>query len=137
MKTLARTLIVIAFVLGALQPQVYGQQRAAVGLALSGGGMRGLAHIGVLEWLENNHIPVDYIAGTSMGGVIGGFYATGMTAAEVRTYIATLNWEKLFTGPPSYDELSMRRKEERRTYPAVLEFGLRGGLRSPMDMQHG
>jgi hypothetical protein len=50
--------------------------RARIGVALEGGGALGLAHIGVLEWFEKHHIPVDYVAGTSMGGLVGGFYAT-------------------------------------------------------------
>ena len=53
-------------------------QRPRIGLALGGGSARGIAHIGVLEWFEENKIPIDYIAGTSMGGLIGGAYASGM-----------------------------------------------------------
>src|SRR5260370_42328148 len=52
-------------------------KRLKIGVALEGGGALGLAHIGVLKWFEQHHIPVDYIAGTSMGGLVGGFYATG------------------------------------------------------------
>ena len=55
-----------------------GQQRSGVGLVLSGGGAKGLAHIGVIRALEENNIPIDYIAGTSMGGIIGALYAIGM-----------------------------------------------------------
>src|SRR6185369_7535592 len=58
-------------------------RRLKIGLALSGGGARGFAHIGVLEWLEQHRIPVDYDAGTSMGGLIGALYAMGMTLAKV------------------------------------------------------
>ena len=55
----------------------------AVGLALGGGSARGLAHVGVLRWLDEHRVPVRYIAGTSMGGLVGGAYATGMTADEI------------------------------------------------------
>ena len=55
------------------------KQRPKIGLALSGGGARGLAHIGVLRALEEQHIPIDYIAGTSAGALIGGMYASGMS----------------------------------------------------------
>ena len=55
-----------------------------IGLALGGGSARGIAHIGVLEWFEEHHIPIDYIVGTSMGGLIAGAYASGMTPAEIR-----------------------------------------------------
>lgn len=106
--------------------------RRRIGLVLSGGGARGLAHIGVLEWLEEHRIPVDYIAGTSMGGVVGGLYATGMSPEEIRRLVSTLDWNKLLSGPPGYNELSFRRKEDRRAYPTLLEFGWRDGLRLPL-----
>ncbi|WP_303331554.1 patatin-like phospholipase family protein, partial [uncultured Muribaculum sp.] len=54
----------------------------SVGLVLSGGGAKGIAHIGVIQALEDNDIPIDYIAGTSMGAIVGGFYASGYTPAE-------------------------------------------------------
>src|SRR5256884_9023120 len=60
------------------------RHRPTIGVALEGGGAMGLAHIGVLKWFEEHHIPVDYVAGTSMGGLVGGFYATGMTRSEER-----------------------------------------------------
>ena len=60
----------------------YSSDRPRVGLALGGGSARGIAHVGVLEWLEENQIPVDFIAGTSMDGLIGGTFATGMSGAD-------------------------------------------------------
>lgn len=56
------------------------KQRPKLGLALQGGGALGLAHVGVITWMEEHHIPVDYVAGTSMGGLVGGVYGTGRTA---------------------------------------------------------
>jgi NTE family protein len=67
---------------------------------LGGGGARGLAHIGVLRWLEEHRVPVDYIAGTSMGGLVGGLYATGMSAEEIRRLVSTLDWDKLLVNSP-------------------------------------
>ncbi len=61
--------------------------RASVGIALSGGGAFGLAQIGVLKYFEDHHIPIDYIGGTSMGGLIGGFYATGLTPSELEEIV--------------------------------------------------
>jgi len=58
-----------------------------VGLVLSGGGAKGLAHVGVLRQLEKNHIPIDYIVGTSMGAVIGGMYAAGYSPAEIEQIV--------------------------------------------------
>jgi len=111
--------------------------RPKIGLALSGGGARGFAHIGVLEWFEQHHIPVDYVAGTSMGGLIGALYAMGMTPAEMRAFSARINWEKVLAGPPAYEELSFRRKEDRRAYPSDFEVGTKGGLRLPVGLNPG
>ena len=68
------------------------QARPKLGVALAGGAALGLAHIGVLEWLEEHRIPVDYIAGTSMGGLVGGMFATGMTASEMREFADRVDW---------------------------------------------
>ena len=57
--------------------------RPTIGIAFGGGSARGIAHIGVIQWFEENHIPIDVAAGTSMGGLVGGAFATGMTAAEL------------------------------------------------------
>ena len=63
------------------------KQRLKIGVALEGGGALGLAHIGVLQWFEEQHVPVDYVAGTSMGGLVGGFYATGVSPDEMKKLI--------------------------------------------------
>src|SRR5690349_16344845 len=61
-----------------------GKARPKIGLVLEGGGALGFAHIGVLEWIEEHHIPVDSVAGTSMGGLVGGLYASGLSPDEIR-----------------------------------------------------
>ena len=66
-----------------------GRQRSGVGLVLSGGGAKGLAHIGVIRALEENNIPIDYIAGTSMGGIIGALYAIGMDPYQMQDIFKT------------------------------------------------
>src|SRR5277367_3609647 len=66
--------------------------RPKIGIAFEGGGALGLAHIGVLKWFEEHRIPVDYIAGTSMGGLVGGLYATGMRPAEIKALMNSINW---------------------------------------------
>src|SRR5271165_4711651 len=63
--------------------------RPRIGVALEGGGALGLAHIGVLKWFEEHHIPIDYLAGTSMGGMVGGLYSTGKSADDLRTIVKT------------------------------------------------
>src|ERR1700756_5248797 len=102
--------------------------RPKIGVALEGGGAMGLAHIGVLKWFEEHHIPVDYIAGTSMGGLVGGFYATGMTPEEMQNLIERLDWRKILGDRAPFEDLSYRRKEDQRAYPNSLIFGLKNGL---------
>ena len=105
--------------------------RPRIGLALSGGGALGMAHIGVLQWLEEHHIPVDRIAGTSMGGIVGAIYATGLSPSEMHDFVARLNWDEAFLTEPTYGQMAYRRKQDRRTYQVSAEFGLKHGLRTP------
>jgi NTE family protein len=108
-----------------------------IGLALEGGGALGLAHIGVLEWFEEHHIPIDYIAGTSMGGLIGGIYSTGLPAGELRKLVADLDWSSMLSGRPVYQDLAYRRKEDLRAFQNYLEFGLRHGFDAPGGLNSG
>ncbi|MEH0167967.1 patatin-like phospholipase family protein [Roseateles microcysteis] len=106
--------------------------RPKLGLVLSGGGARGLAHVGVLKVLERERIPVDLIAGTSMGSIIGGLYASGMTSAELERELLQINWGRVFAARVERQQLSQRRKEEDFEFSAALELGLRDGeLRAP------
>ncbi len=111
--------------------------RPRIALVLEGGGALGFAHIGVIEWLENHHIPVDYVAGTSMGGLVGGLYATGRDAAEIRSLTESLDWNTILAGQTPFADLSFRRKEDRLAYPNRLEFGLRNGLQLPSGLNTG
>ena len=86
--------------------------RPRIGLALSGGGARGTAHIGVLEALEAMNIPVDYIAGTSMGAVVGGFYASGMSTREIRALLKDIDWVAIFSDRSPRVDKSFRRKQD-------------------------
>src|ERR1700751_6172302 len=108
-----------------------------IGLVLEGGGALGLAHIGVIQWLEEHRIPVSYVAGTSMGGLVGGLYATGRSAAEVRQVVQTINWDELLRGQTPFPDLAFRRKEDAHDYPSSLEFGLRKGLQFPAGFNSG
>jgi NTE family protein len=111
--------------------------RPRLGVALQGGGAKGLAHIGVLQWLEEHHIPIDELAGTSMGGLVGGLYATGQSPAELRRIVEGLDWGYLLAGPTPYRDLAFRRKEDLRAYPNRLELGLRGGVQLPGGLSSG
>jgi NTE family protein len=106
--------------------------RPRIGLVLSGGGARGLAHVGVLKVLEEARIPVDAIAGTSMGAIIGGLYASGMPAAQIDTELRRLDWEALFANRVPRELLSQRRKEEDFEVSPALEIGLDPQSGSPM-----
>ncbi len=108
-----------------------------IGLALQGGGAKGFAHIGVLRWLEENHIPIEMIAGTSMGGLIGGFYAMGMSPDEMEAFVGALDWKELLGGQVPFKFLSVRRKEDRLAYPNRLNLGLRNGIQLPSGLNSG
>ena len=106
--------------------------RPKIGLVLSGGGARGLAHVGVLKELEAARIPIDFVAGTSMGSIIGGLYAAGMTPAELEKRILAMNWDSMFADRPPREELSLRRKSDDLRLSIPLELGMRDGqLRAP------
>jgi len=121
----------------------YGQSQAHVvrgpriGLVLEGGGALGLAHIGVIQWLEEHHIPVRYVAGTSMGALVGGVYATGHSPDEIRKVISGIQWDEVLRGATPYRDLSFRRKEDAQDYPNSLEFGLRHGIQFPEGFNSG
>lgn len=108
-----------------------------LGLVLEGGGALGLAHVGVITWMEEHRIPVSYVAGTSMGGLVGGIYATGRSPAEVRELINGIDWDGVLSGVTPFRDLSFRRKEDVHDVPGSLEFGLRGGLRFPSGFNTG
>ena len=108
-----------------------------VGLVLEGGGALGLAHIGVLKWLEEHHIPISYIAGTSMGGLVSGVYATGHNPAETLALIKGINWDQVLAGQTPFQDLSFRRKEDAIEFPTGLEFGLRKGVHLPEGFNSG
>lgn len=112
-------------------------ERPRIGLVLEGGGALGFAHIGVLEWLEQNHIPVDAVAGTSMGGLVGGLYAAGLTTQEIRSIVREADWDVLLRGRIDFRDLTYRRKEDRVSFPNRLEFGLRDGFSLPSGLNSG
>ena len=113
-------------------------QRPRIGLVLSGGGARGLAHVGVLKILERERIPIHAITGTSMGAIIGGLYASGMSAPELERELLKLDRDEVFAPRVERQQLSQRRKEEDFEISPVLEFGMRDGdLRAPLGALSG
>lgn len=110
-------------------------ERPRIGLALSGGGARGCAHVGVLRVLEEMNVPVDYVAGTSMGAIVGGLYASGLSAARIEEILTTMDWSSIADDEQPRRDRAYRRKEDDQRYVMNLEIGLRGfvlpsGLRS-------
>ena len=101
--------------------------RPRICLVLSGGGARGMAHIGVLKVLEELKIPIDCIAGTSMGAVVGGLYASGMTAAQIDATMRSLDWQEAFRDAPPRRDLAFRRKQDDRNFLVRLPLGLKHG----------
>ena len=108
-------------------PAVPADVRPRICLVLSGGGARGIAHVGVLKVLEQLKIPIDCIAGTSMGAVVGGLYASGMKATEIEEAIRSLDWQEAFRDSPPRRELAFRRKEDDRNFLVRLPLGLKHG----------
>jgi NTE family protein len=113
------------------------RKRLKIGIALEGGGALGLAHIGVLQWFEDHHIPVDYVAGTSMGGLVGGLYATGKSPEELKDIVEQQDWNAIIDGGTAYQDLSFRRKEDARAFPNRIELGLKKGLSLPSGLNSG
>jgi NTE family protein len=99
--------------------------RPTIGLALSGGGARGLAHIGALKVIEELGIPIDYIAGTSMGSVIGGLYAAGLSPGEIERAMLDMDWVDVFSDRPRRSEQSFRRRQDDRSDYLDFEIGLK------------
>ena len=109
-------------------PAVAPAGRPAIGLALEGGGALGLAHIGVIQWMEEHHIPVDRLAGTSMGSLVGASYASGMSPDEMRAVATGNAFQSVFTLQSPYTDLNFRRRQDRRELPQALSVGLRHGV---------
>src|SRR6187549_3540087 len=81
-------------------------QRPKIGLTLSGGGAKGLAHIGILKAIDSAGLKIDYITGTSMGSIVGSLYAAGYSGKEIERIVRTLDWNVLFSGKPSLQNVN-------------------------------
>ena len=111
------------------------QPRPRIGLVLGGGGAKGAAHVGVLGVLDELRIPVDCIIGTSMGALVGGTYASGMSADELETAIRAISWQDAIGRRGLRRQVPMRRKLVGSTYSNSLEFGVRdGSLMAPSGL---
>jgi NTE family protein len=98
--------------------------RPRLGLVLAGGGAKGGAHVGVLKVLEEAHVPIDCIAGTSMGALIGAGYASGIPAKDLETFLTGIDWKAVVGGVGQRDLQPIEQKRAGVTYSNNLEFGL-------------
>lgn len=104
-----------------------GTARPKIGLVLSGGGARGFAHVGVLKALEAAKVPIDVVVGTSMGAIIGGLYASGMSPQALEHELMAIEWGGLFENRAPRQTLSQRSKEDDMQMSPVLSLGFRDG----------
>ncbi len=112
--------------------------RPKVGLALSGGGARGAAHIGVIRVLEENNVPIDYIAGTSMGAIVGGMYSAGMDLDTIEAELASIDWDGMFDDRTRRTDRSFRRKRDDDLNLVRFKPGLNDGeLNLPRGLIQG
>ena len=128
MKTLIKWLCILSLLTVSLTS--YGQDsisvcpRPKVGLVLSGGGAKGAAHIGVLKYIEEMGIPIDYIAGTSMGSIVGGMYALGYSSDEILNIISEVDWDRLISNKVERQKISYERKSESRNQLITIPFSV-------------
>jgi len=109
-----------------------------IGLALSGGGARGIAHVGVLKVLDEMHVPISCVTGTSMGSIFAGAYAVGRSPAEIEQMVLATNWDDIFRDNPPRQEISIRRKADDFKTLFAPEFGAKnGGLVLPKGVISG
>ncbi|MDH3352755.1 MAG: patatin-like phospholipase family protein, partial [Gammaproteobacteria bacterium] len=118
--------------------QTHDTTRPRIGLVLSGGGARGVAHVGVIKVLDEMRIPVDYIAGTSMGAMVGSLYASGTNAAELERIFQDADWPVLLSDRPPRAQRSYRRKTDDFGFLVDFEVGVnREGLIIPQGIMQG
>ncbi len=128
-----KLLFVLMFISSLVFPAniVFAQEKAVghrpkIALVLGGGGARGAAHAGVLKVLEANHVPIDFIVGTSMGSIVGGLYAAGYSPDEIDQLFKDIDWNDMLSDRPTEDVLSFRNKKDFQKL-SNLELGLKNG----------
>ena len=135
-RSLVAVLVLMATVADAHAQSVARTTRPRIGVAFGGGSARGLAHVGVVRWFEEHHIPIDRVAGTSMGGLVGGAFCSGMSADDLTALLEKTDWDQMF-GFTSFPFKNVRRKEDARIYPSRIELGAKKGLTLPLALNSG
>lgn len=121
------TIVDITLFCPANESRAEGNKHPRVGLVLSGGGARGIAHIGVLRYLEEQRIPLCCIGGTSMGAIVGALYASGYSPEEMEKLVEKVPWDEAFTDRLPYRDMSFRRKEDHLSHRVDLHVGMKDG----------
>ena len=111
--------------------------RPTIGLVLGGGGARGAAHIGVLQVLMEMNVPIDYVAGTSMGSVIGSLHCVGLSPDEIKATIEAVDWDDLFNDRPERTQRIYRRKQDDTAAFLPIEWGWKGRIVLPSGVISG
>ena len=146
MRTVLMAAVAVAWLAGAGRgpgrracPRSPAPARPRIGLVLSGGGARGAAHIGVIRALEQMHVPIDAVAGTSMGAVVGGLYAAGLSGDEIAGVFRSLDWQDLLRDRAPRKDLVYRRKQDDRSFLASGGLGIRAddGVVLPLGLVQG
>ncbi|GEA59710.1 patatin-like phospholipase family protein [Vibrio comitans] len=118
--------------------QVKSDSRPTIGVVLAGGGAKGAAHIGVLKALEEMRIPVDIITGTSMGSYVGGLYATGQSADQIKGYLTTVDWNSGYRDQVNRSDRRLRDKEYEDRYQLNTDLGVgMGTIKTPKGVVQG
>jgi NTE family protein len=113
--------------------------RPKIGLVLSGGGARGAAHVGVIRALEQLHVPIDAVAGTSVGAMVGGLYAAGLSGDEIERVFRELDWQEAIRDRAPRQDLAYRRKQDDRNILAKGALGVSAerGVVLPLGLVQG
>ncbi len=119
--TTSLILTIASITLMSLNPAL--AQRPKVGLVLSGGGAKGISHIGILQAIDSAGLKIDYVTGTSMGSIIGGLYAIGYSGKEIEKISDHLDWDVILSNNPNYQDISIEEKDEYGQYS--IELGLK------------
>lgn len=133
------SLLILSLTTSAFAEPLADAQRERVGLVLSGGAARGLAHIGVLKALEEQGVVIDAIAATSMGAVVGGLYAAGYSIAELEQLALEVDWQQALSDAPSREDIPFRRKQDDRDFLVKQKLSFRddGSLGLPLGVLQG
>lgn len=122
LKFSSKTLLLLAMLMYCVAANAQVTANTKIGLTLSGGGAKGLAHIGILKAIDSAGLKIDYISGTSMGAVIGSLYAIGYNGKEIEQIARTMDWDKMFSNKITLRALSMEEKEEYGKYALEVPF---------------